>query len=135
MHCRTAHFCVNVLVQLSVPIFTIIVCVLIIESPLAQNPVIENPNASSILLKWSPPYLWPGSSIDYYIISISGTTKTYHLVNASFDDTIATFLETADNPDGIQSCNKLTFSVSAVTHRNSCKLASFTVIGGYLPRM
>ena len=98
-----------------------------------QNPSIINPNASSILVKWSPPYLWPGYSIDHYIISIGGTGKSTALndVNAMYHDAVATFLEISDTPE-IWNCNELQFGISAITN-DRIVLQPFTIVGGYLP--
>ena len=104
-----------------------------VDPPLPQNPYIENVNASTVLFKWSPPYLWLGHSIEYYEISIGGTTVQW--MNATFKDTLVSYLKTADDPNDIQSCNELIFSVSAVSDidRYHIKLRSFNAVGGYLP--
>ena len=107
------------------------------ESPLSQNLSIVNPNSSSILVKWSPPFLWPGHSINHYIISIGGTgeSRSIHYVNATFDDAVVTFLEVSDNSE-IWNCNELQIAISAITdNSDSTELPTFTVIGGYLPGM
>ena len=104
------------------------------ECPLMQNPFIMNPNVSSILLKWSPPFLWPGHSIDHYNISIDWSdekTKFYY-VNASFSDAVVSFLKVSDSPTEIWSCNEMLFGITAVTD-NGTELSLFTVVGGYLP--
>ena len=93
-----------------------------------------NPNKSSILLKWSPPFLWPGSVIDHYLISTVGAAKMIYRVNATFRDAIVSFLKTSDHPTEILHCSEIRFDISAVTdYDNGTELASFTVIGGYLP--
>ena len=105
---------------------------------MSQNPSIVNPNASSILVKWSPPYLWPGHSIDHYIISIiggMGKSKSIHRVNTTFYDAVVTFLEVSDNPE-IWNCKELQFVISAITDNGTCTdhgLPTFTAVGGYLP--
>ena len=110
------------------------------ESPLMQNPFIMNPNATSILLKWSPPFLWPGRSIDNYIINLisinnSQVKNDMFYVNATFSDAVVSFLKVSDNPTEILSCNEILFGISAVTDDNGTdsELSSFTVVGGYLP--
>ena len=96
-----------------------------------------NPNKSLILLRWSPPFLWPGSVIDHYLISTVGTAesdKMIYRVNATFHDVVVSFLKTSDHPTEILYCSEILFDISAVTDRdNGTELASFTVVGGYLP--
>lgn len=108
-----------------------------LETSLLQNPFIMNPNKSSILLKWSPPFLWPGSVIDHYLISTVGAAesdKMFYRVNATFRDAIISFLKTSDHPTEILHCSEILFDISAITdHDNGTELASFTIVGGYLP--
>ena len=98
-----------------------------------------NPNKSSVLLKWSPPFLWPGSVIGHYLIKFStvGATesdKMIYRINATFRDAIISFLKTSDHPTEILHCSEILFDISAITdHDNGTELASFTVVGGYLP--
>ena len=96
-----------------------------------------NPNKSSILLKWSPPFLWPGRVIDHYYVYMTGDDmqpgdKKFYRVNATFRDPVVSFLKTSDNPTEIWRCSEIQFDISAITD-NGTELASFTVIGGYLP--
>jgi hypothetical protein len=96
-----------------------------------------NPNKSSILLKWSPPFLWAGSVIDHFHVSIIGAAesdKMFYRVNTTFLDAIVSFLKTSDHPTEIWHCSEILFDISAVTD-NGTELASFTVVGGYLPSM
>lgn len=113
----------------------ILMCKLCLETPLVQNPFITNPNKSSILLKWSPPFLWPGSVINHYNISVIAAVesdKIFYRVNATFSDDIVSFLKTSDDSTEIRHCNEILFSISAVADHGT-ELASFTVAGGYLP--
>ena len=106
-----------------------------IDDPLVQNPLILNPNASSILLKWSPPFLWPGLSINYYNISINIPVKNevFYDVNATFSDVVVSFLKVSDNTTETQSCNEMLFSISAITYNGTdSELPSFNVVGGYI---
>ena len=118
------------------------------ELPLSPNPSIENPTASTILLEWSPPYLWPGHSIDYYKITVIETdesgiqnTRNFIVNSTSFSDTTVTFVMDANRTTGayheLQLCNEFLFGISAVTYdyMNYIKseLAPFFVVGGYLP--
>ena len=118
----------------------------LIELPLSPNPFIENPTASTILLKWSPPYLWPGLSIDYYRITVSETAKNgvrntrNFAVNATFSDTIVTFVMDANQTAGVylklHLCNEFLFGISAVSYdyvnNEKSEMAPFFIVGGYL---
>ena len=108
--------------------------VYILETPLIPNPLITNPNKSSVLLKWSPPFLWPGSVIDHYLVSVVAAEEsdTFYHVNATFSDAVVSFLKTSGNATEIRNCNEILFCISAITD-NGTELASFTVVGGYLP--
>ena len=65
-----------------------------------QNPFIMNPSASSILLKWSPPFLWPGCSIHHYNISIdwSGERTKFYYVNFTYSDAVVSFSKASLSP-------------------------------------
>ena len=107
----------------------------ITEPPISPNPFVKNLNASSVLLQWSPPFLWLAQAIDYYEIIISSKVGEilYHRVNATYSEAVVSFIATADSStDPILSCNDLYFSLSAVCS-DQTKLPSFTVTGGYIP--
>ena len=75
--------------------------------------------------------------IDHYRVSIiaaAESDKTVYRVNATFRDAIVSFLKTSDNPTEIWNCNEILFGISAIID-NGTELASFTVVGGYLPSM
>ena len=99
-----------------------------------QNPFIMKPNASSILLKWSPPFLWPGRSIHHYNVSIDRPSRKmmFYYVNATFSDAVVTFLKVSDNPTEIWRCYEI--KISAIAD-NGTELSTFTVVGVYLPSM
>ena len=106
---------------------------------MSPNPSIGNPSASSVLLQWVPPYLWPGQVIDYYTVSVTGEDgiRTVHHMNATYNDTLVLFTETvADNTQQVQNCSKMIFTLSAVkTYEDGLctNLASFTIEGGFVP--
>lgn len=108
---------------------------IVLGSPLLQNPTISNLNSSSVLLKWSPPFLWPGHLINHYNISVSNTTgsdKMFYRVNSTLHDAIVSFLKTSDSPAENFHCNGMIFEITAVSESGS-NLESFVVTGGYLP--
>ena len=90
-------------------------------------------------MKWSPPFLWPGHSIQYYNISIINDRRiTYsHSINAIFSDTVVSFTNVAEDAN-IESCNTLEFVISAVNSDSDTEsdledLTTFRVYGGYIP--
>ena len=107
----------------------------VLDSPISPNPSAENPNATSILLKWSPPFLWPGYSIDYYSISVSNSTSGHiihsQLRNSSFNDALLLLMIFAEDRN-IQSCHTLEILLSA-TSNDMENLMMFPVNGGYIP--
>ena len=113
----------------------------VLEPPFSPNPLLENHNSSSVTLNWSPPFLWRGELIDYYIVSVlneSGNCVEQR-VNTTFSDVIVSFTSTSENAN-ILSCEKLTFTIEAVrrplteaTSGPKPNLTVYTVFGGYLP--
>lgn len=109
-----------------------------IEPVLLQNPMISNPTASSVLIQWSPPYLWPGQVIGYYTVSVVGRDgeKTVHRVNTTYTDAVVPFTIAADHPEEVRNCSELAFTLSAVKTYDDghcSELASFNIEGGYIP--
>ena len=101
---------------------------LILDPPISPNPSTENTNATSILLKWSPPFLWPGYSIDYYNISVMNSS---HLINSTFSDALVPFMIFAEE-SSIESCHVLEICLSAISSEAQC-LTTFNVNGGFVP--
>ena len=108
----------------------------LLDSPVSPNPSISNLNATSMLVKWSPPFLWPGYAITYYNISVTNTeglTDLYH-VNASFSDAVVSFSLIANQSRTIESCAHLRFEIAPVTTDDSIMTIKSSVItGGFIP--
>ena len=104
-----------------------------LDSPVVPNPSITNPNASSVLLKFSPPFLWSGYSIDHYNVSVMNNSghSTHYRINTTFNDPVVSFILVADQPI-IQTCNELKLSVTPIGS-DQVKLKPFTAVGGYIP--
>ena len=85
-------------------------------------------------MKWSPPFLWPGVPIEYYVVYITNAKgeSTYHPVNTTFNKVVVSFIAIADDPKMIKACDDLHFSISVVGNDQD-KLPSFTASGGYIP--
>ena len=103
------------------------------DPPISPNPSAENLNATSILLKWSPPFLWPGYSIEFYNISVmnSGLITNNFLLNATFDDALVPFTIFAEDSN-IESCHVLEILLSAVTS-DAQHLTTFHINGSFIP--
>ena len=84
-------------------------------------------------MKWSPPFLWPDHSIDFYNISVmnSGLIIQNYLLNASFDDALVPFT-IFDEDDNIESCQVLEILLSAVSS-DAQDLTTFHVNGSFVP--
>ena len=108
---------------------------ILLDSPVSPNPSLSNLNATFILLKWSPPFLWSGSTIAYYNISVTnmnGESDSYR-VNTSFNDAIVSFLLVANQSQTIEFCDQLTFMISPIITENDTILKSLVAIGGFIP--
>lgn len=95
--------------------------------------VIPNPLVvilpTSIILEWSPPYLWTGYRISYYNISTTNTTDgavTYYVINATFNDPIVTHHISRQD----QECTEFIFGISAVSTAGEV-LRSYEETGQY----
>ena len=72
--------------------------------------------SSSFLLKYSPPFLWPGHRIKYYMVLVRDTGNDVVLddrINTNFSDVIVTFTHILDY-DQRQACSKLTVQITAL---------------------
>lgn len=98
------------------------------------NPSITNPDAMTILLMWSPPFLWRGSSIEYFNISVTNSHghQIYYHVNASFSDAVVFFEVVANESQNMQTCDELRFAISAIS-TDLTTLESYVITGGYIP--
>ena len=112
----------------------IILCLIITESTVTPNPsVVTQSSNDSLLFKWSPPYLWPGSRLNYYKITITNITDTYtnvvhqHL-NATFHDALVSLMLEHAYQD--QTCTEYVFEIFAVNDRNRT-LETYTTIWRY----
>jgi hypothetical protein len=107
-------------------------------SPVYPNPSLSNINATFILLKWSPPFLWPsGSSIAYYNISVTNVNgeSDFYRVNTTFSDAVVSFSLVSNQSQSIEFCDPLTFVITPITDSedNDTPLKSFVAIGGFIP--
>ena len=104
------------------------------ESPVTPNPVVVIQSPTSLVLKWSPPFLWPGYHIDYFVISTINTTDdhiiTIDRINTTSNDVILT-LNKSLNGKQVQECNEFLFSISAFNEYHGMYPEIFNVTRGY----
>ena len=100
------------------------------------NPSTKTQN-STFLLEWSPPFLWPGQHIDYFIIKVvilNDGSITHYLVNTTFDDAIVSLTVELDTYDlTMSACTEFLFSILAIGP-DQVELPSFNVTGIFLSR-
>ena len=102
-------------------------------SPIDPNPLVIIENLTSILLEWSPPFLWPGQVIKYYAIFVTNKSDDSLIkqerVTSSFDDVIVT-LKVIIDEDQKQECNEVIIEISAVNNSDN-QLQTFNRAVGY----
>ena len=107
--------------------------VIYVESPISPNPLLEAKSATRLVVKWSPPFLWPGHSIEYYNISVtnpSNVNTTYHRVNTTYSDALVSFPFSSQVN---QNCMEFLFVISAVKKQSDSEedLEDISVVGGF----
>ena len=104
------------------------------ESPVVPNPVVIIQTPTSLLLKWSPPFLWPGYHIDYFVVSTINKTNDHLIavnrINATFNDVILTLSKSLSD-EHENNCNKFMFSISAFSDYYGVHPQIFNIIGGF----
>ena len=98
------------------------------------NPVVVIQSPTSLVLKWSPPFLWPGYHSDYFVVSTINKTDdhliTVDRLNATVNDVVLT-LNKSLNDEHVQDCNEFLFSLSAFNDIYGMHPQTFNVTGGY----
>ena len=106
----------------------------LVESPLIPNPSVKGQNSTVFLLEWSPPYLWPGEHIEYFIITVTKLKDgsiIRHMVNTSFNNTIVSLTVELDSfMYDLCTCNEFLFKIVAVGP-DLAELPSSNVTGRY----
>ena len=103
------------------------------------NPNVDILSPTSLLLKWSPPFLWPGHHIDYFIVSTINKTDEHLIMNdtvnatMTLNDVIFTLNKSLLNDEHVhvQDCNEFTFSISAYSDYYGMLPQTFNVTGGF----
>ena len=88
--------------------------------PITPNPYIED-QSSAIILKWSPPYLWPGHRVAYYNITtknLRDSTMMLDWINATYNDNLVSISKQKE-------CGEIAFEISAISNDNET-LQTFT---------
>ena len=103
------------------------------DSPLPQNPLLIQKNLTALLFQWSPPYLWPGHSIESYNVSIQNHVNDHvihHHINAAFDDKLVEFTF-VQGEQQTNNCSELTFGISAISTDSQELISTVYITGGY----
>ena len=101
------------------------------------NPVVLVQSPTTLSLKWSPPFLWPGYHIDYFNVSTIPMNKInrithYDVINTSFDDTILTLSKTITNSDRQRhKCNQLLFEIRSYNNYLGLLPRAFSITGNF----
>ena len=103
-------------------------------SPIDPNPLVTIENLTSILLEWSPPFLWPGQVIKHYAIFVTnksdGSLIKQERVISSFDDAIVTLKVIIIAEHQKQECNEFIIKIFAINYSNK-QLQAFNKTVGY----
>ena len=108
--------------NINVPI-VIYICT---DSPLPHNPVLVK-NTTHVTVTWSPPFLWPGRAIDYYMVSFvnhSDGSINSQMVNSTFSDHVVSY--TQQMPSERLSCTGFSFCISAADSSGSLQTFNIT---------
>ena len=103
------------------------------ESPIFPNPSISTQsNCTLFLLRWSPPFLWPGHRIQSYDITVADTSNDssidLDMLNATFNDTIVSYVYPIHNIQSQVCHTEFLFGVTA-TNDYAEILSTFYVQG------
>ena len=100
------------------------------ESPLSSNPLLKQPNATSLHLMWSPPFLWPGYLIKSYNITVWSNSdesiNSYQVNSTSFSNAVIAFPFSPQH----QHCTNFTFGITPMHHQLANQ--TYYATGGYL---
>ena len=79
------------------------------------NPYIEA-QPSALVLKWSPPYLWPGHRVAYYTIKTKhfSDTTMFDWINATYSDNLVAISKQINDRE----CGEIVFEISAISNNN-----------------
>ena len=84
------------------------------------------------MVKWSPPFLWPGQHIKYFDIAVKNLTDgsiELDRVNTAFSDTIVSYTKRLSQQQ-VQMCTELLLGITAIDSNNR-SLHTINVIGRY----
>ena len=99
---------------------------------LIPNPSVRIQNSTSFLLEFSPPFLWPGQHIEYFVIkaiNLNDGLITRYVVNSTSTDAVVSLTEELEASDlTVCACSELLFTVFAIGP-DPTELSSFNVKG------
>ena len=105
---------------------------------MTPNPSVILENATTLLVQWSPPFLWPGYRINYFNVSVrdkrlsTDNVLMFDVLNATFDELIVSHYHVRNTSEQDASeCNELLFEVSSYTSSNSSLPQTYSVPGAF----
>ena len=105
-----------------------------LDSSVIPNPNVAAQSPSSLLLQWSPPFLWPGYHIDYFKVSTIDRTDcsiiSNDIINTTFNEMTVALMKTIDERQP-QECNEFLFVISSYNEFHGVHPQTFTVIAHY----
>lgn len=106
----------------------------VLDSSVIPNPNVAAQSPSSLLLQWSPPFLWPGYHIDYFNVSTinntDGSTISNEIINTTFNKVTVELVKTIDDRQP-QECIEFVFVISSYNDLHGVHPQTYTVIGNY----
>ena len=84
------------------------------------------------MVKWSPPFLWPGQHIDHFQVRVHNLTDGSIMldrVNTTFKDDLVSYVKHLTRQQ-IQMCTELLFSITAIdTSDRPLSLETIKIVG------
>ena len=105
-----------------------------LDSSVIPNPNVDAQSPSLFLLRWSPPFLWPGYHIDYFKVSTINRTDcsiiSNDIINTTFNEMTVALMKSIDERQP-QECNEFLFVISSYNEFHGVHPQTFTVIANY----
>ena len=103
---------------------------------MTPDPSLIVENATTLLVQWSPPFLWPGYHIDYFNVSVkqrsTNNVLMFDVLNATFDELIVSYYHVRNTSEQDASeCNELLFEVSSHASSNSSHPQTYSISGAF----
>ena len=87
------------------------------DPPIVPNPSIHLDNLTpSFVVKWSPPFVWPGQHINHFQVRVHNLTDggiVADRINTTFKDVLVTYVNHLTQHQ-LQMCTELLFCITAI---------------------